>query len=243
MFTRAKAGAVKGAEVEAQRVGYERAVQEAERAVAAFDEAHEDFAAKVIPSVEAWMERFSTHKTIYELEDVVAQVKAAQTLAATREGRPGAGAVIAGGAVIGGVAGGVSVGGAGAAAVGASSVLLPIGVVVGGLLFVGGIAWAIRRARRASAQRRVEVVDDHLDQLGEAQEALRGLAQRASALRAALLEVRAEAEAALRELSTVSHLYVQYWTYRQRQALSDLMASFKRYKKILEEELVLPEAL
>ena len=225
--------------LEAELTHLHQAHGQALDAARALDEARDAFMKQSIPGVESWMERFSTHKTIFELDEVLTEVKTTQSTAPSVKGLPGValgGAVVLGGAATAGQLVG------GAAAAGASSVvLIPLGFAAGGLLLVGGFVWAIRRVRRASTDK-IMTLQARREEIAETREALERFTRRAQALQASILKIQGEVRALVKELSTVSHLYVQYWTWRQRQALAELMDAMRRYKKILQSELVFPES-
>lgn len=232
---------------------YEAAMSEAGRAAMALDEVRNESVSKVIPALEAWLERFSPHKSIFELEEVVSQLRDfsathrpnahnqmllghfSQTQSADGQAIiavAGGGAVAAGGAVVGG--------GAGASGAGAASaaLLAPVGLLVGGVLIAGGLLYAWRRTR-VKAQLFVEETEQERQGLIARREALQRFIEEAHAMTAELRALNDRIAPLLKELSTVSHLYVQYWTYKQRQALTVLMEAMRELRERLDTHVQL----
>lgn len=229
---------------------YEAAMSEAGRAAMALDEVRNESVSKVIPALEAWLERFSPHKSIFELEEVVSQLRDfsathrpnahnqmllghfSQTQGADGQAIiavAGGGAVAAGGAVVGG--------GAGASGAGAA-LLAPVGLLVGGVLLAGGLLYAWRRTR-VKAQLFVEETAQERQGLIARREALQRFIEEAHAMTAELRALNDRIAPLLKELSTVSHLYVQYWTYKQRQALTVLMEAMRELRERLDAQVQL----
>ena len=119
-----------------------------------------------------------------------------------------------------------------------AALLAPVGLLVGGVLIAGGLLYAWRRTR-VKAQLFVEETELERQGLIARREALQRFIEEAHAMTAELRALNDRIAPLLKELSTVSHLYVQYWTYKQRQALTVLMEAMRELRERLDTHVQL----
>ncbi len=236
------------AQLDTQIRRHDISLQHAHSAAVALDAARRRATGELIPAVDAWLERFASHKSVFELEAVMAQLRDIEPPALASQGSLGAVhaqalmAVAGGGAAAGGGAVALGAGAQGAAAVGTAA-LLPVGLMVaGGVLVAGGLFLAVRRRARRRAERFAAQVQQEAQETLVSREALEAFTTRAQGQTTALGQLHGRIESLLDELSEVSHLYVQYWTYRQRQALTDLLECAQMLQEVLSDEIAVPEA-